>query len=175
MPIYVFEYEYRSERYTFVVNGQNGVAHGKRPYGVGRATATTLRALTGNFLAGDASVRLMEGSELATQDNVAVYVSTAFYLVLPSSDQVLFFGSSIGWAMLHNGGSGAIRIVAQRRMRALAANAVEVTLEAGSSQRVAFRGHWLIRIVDGNAADLQCLSAGTSGGDQADNALQMCQ
>lgn len=173
MPVYVFEYEYSGEHYTFVVNGQNGVAHGKRPYGVGQATATTLRALTGNFLAGGASVKLVQGCDLNAQDQVDVYDAQRFYLLLPSSDQLLFFGSSVGWAIIANTGEHPVEIAAQRRMRQ--SNETTLVLQPGARQRLAFRGHWLVRIVDGNAAHLQCLSVGTSGGDESDDALQMCQ
>ena len=41
-------------------------------------------------------------------------------------------------------------------------------------KRFSFSGHWIVRIVAGNAADLRCLASGTSGGDATQDELRMC-
>ena len=147
LPIYVFEYEYKGERFAFAVNGQSGVAHGERPYGAGSTKVSTIRALTGNFLGGGKyssnkkfqkkinlnpflsfyffyvkgdRVRLICGDELTQLDGVEdkCYHPEGFYLMLPSSDQ-FFLVMSVGWVVLGNAGQRDLKLCAQRRMRSM--------------------------------------------------------
>lgn len=175
LPLYAFGYEYQGGRYAFAVNGQTGAVHGERPYGVGSTKVSTLRALTGNFLGGTDRVRLVTGDELAAEDQVRdCYGGAAsFYLLLPSSDQFLLV-FSIGWIVLGNAGAGELVLRAQRRMRAPAAEQPECRLAPTERKRFSFSGHWIVRIVAGNAADLRCLASGTSGGDATQDELKMC-
>jgi hypothetical protein len=175
LPLYSFDYEYRGEKFAFAVNGQTGVVHGERPYGVGSTKASTLRALTGNFLGGSDRVKLVVGDELARDDGVTDCYGGAnsFYLLLPSSDQFLLV-FSIGWVVLGNAGPSEMRLQAQRRMRA-PAGLPECRLAPGERKRFSYCGHWLVRIVAGNPADLRCLAFGTNGGEASDDELKMCQ
>jgi hypothetical protein len=174
LPLYSFDYEYRGEKFAFAVNGQTGVVHGERPYGVGSTKASTLRALTGNFLGGSDRVRLVVGDELARDDGVTGCYGGAdsFYLLLPSSDQFLLV-FSIGWVVLGNAGPSEMRLQAQRRMRA-PAGLPECRLAPGERKRFSYCGHWLVHIVAGNPADLRCLAFGTNGGEATDDELKMC-
>ena len=100
-----------------------------------------------------------------------------------SSDQ-FFLVMSVGRVVLANAGDCPlrIRICAQRRMRHLsdAQRERQCCLEPRERRRLVFRGHWLLRVVAGNAASvrlrlrLRCLAAGTTGGDEADDELNMC-
>jgi hypothetical protein len=175
LPLYAFDYEYNGERYAFAVNGQTGVVHGERPYGVGSTKVSTLRALTGNFLGGTDRVRLVTGDELAAEDQVSGCYggSTAFYLLVPSSDQFLLV-FAVGWVVLGNAGTEPLQLCAQRRMRPPSDAQPTCVLAPTERKRFSFSGHWIIRVLAGNAADLRCLAFGTNGGDAAQDELKMC-
>lgn len=135
----------KSQKYTFVVNGQTGKHDGIRPYGMGKVLGKGMRFLEGIFGVKDQEdAAFVTGKYLQAMDACEYYDDAQHYLLFPPSHSYILT-SDIGHITLKN--------ISERRGLLLHSHKRETdkiggqfTLPPGATQTFDYKGSWCIRV-----------------------------
>jgi parvulin-like peptidyl-prolyl isomerase len=172
LPVYVWTHNYGGETYHTVMNAQNGVIHGRRPYSLGLDSCLSLIAGGDQLYSkNDTVTGVVSGADLAHRDNFPVHASPYRvdlpYLVFPPSDQFLVMVST-GWLRVRNiSEAETVELVAQKRTSSHVGR--NLLLGPGEEKIVAYRGAWCFCVTSGDPQSVLIAYVCThSGGDKED-------
>lgn len=174
IPVYMWTHNYLGVTYHTVMNAQNGLICGRRPYALKSSLDSFIKLLAGgehgvgknNNITG-----VLTGADLAVRDNFTTgtspYRADKTYLVFPPSDQFLVVLAT-GWLRIVNlSESDEVELVAQKRISDHVGKSL--TLSPGEEKVVAYRGAWCLCVMDGDPKSVMIAYACTnSGGDKED-------
>jgi len=175
LPIYSWCHTYEGTTYCTIMNAQNGLIYGTRPYGLKGSFEIAIKVLTGGHLASDNICEVLKGIDLTNRDNfppnASPYRPHLPYLLFPPSDQFLVF-VAIGWLCIKNTSRTApVELVAQKRISADFGK--PLVLEPGAERIVAYRGAWCFCVTQGDPDSVLITHVSTNSGSDKDDIMGM--
>jgi len=175
LPVYVWTHNYLGVTYHTVMNAQNGLIHGRRPYALKSSLDSCFQLLAGGeqlISKNDVIQGVISGADLAQRDNYPVHASPyrvdLSYIVFPPSDQFLVVVAT-GWLRVHNvSDSDTVELVAQKRTSSHVGR--EIILAPGEEKVIAYRGAWCFCVTLGDPHSVIIAYVCThSGADKEDS------
>ena len=139
LPTYQKEFKYNKKTYKFLINAQNGAAHGTRPYGL-KAIDDKLQYIGSWFKSEDIQPGFIKGDKLNEQDHCQYYSQHSYYIVFPPSKSYLL-SYDIGWIRLKNKSNQGVHLRGHERSAPLRRSPV-VILRANEARFFPFQGKW---------------------------------
>jgi len=179
LPVYVWAHAYQGVTYLTVMNAQNGIVGGRRPYALKSSLDSCIKLLAGGSEFGGAKsdniTGVLSGADLALRDNYteqnSPYRRDVWYLVFPPTDQFLVV-VAVGWLRLQNVSQDqTVEVVAQKRLSSHVGRSLVLT--PGQEQVVAYRGAWCLCVVSGDPQSVIISSISTNSGADKEDALGM--
>eukprot|EP00026_Physarum_polycephalum_P002717 Phypoly_transcript_02725.p1 GENE.Phypoly_transcript_02725~~Phypoly_transcript_02725.p1 ORF type:complete len:787 (+),score=137.98 Phypoly_transcript_02725:291-2651(+) len=174
LPVYVWTHNYQGATYHTVMNAQNGIVYGRRPYSLASSLDSCFQLLAGGeqlLSKNDLIHGVITGSNLAQRDNFPPHSSPYRvdlpYIVFPPSDQFLVMVTT-GWLRVQNTSeSEAVELVAQKRTTSQIGRSL--VLLPGDEKVIAYRGAWCFCVTVGDPQSVIIAYVCThSGADKED-------
>lgn len=174
LPVYVWTHNYQGATYQTVMNAQNGIIYGQRPYSLSSSLDSCFQLLAGGeqlLSKNDVIHGVISGSTLAQRDNFPTHASPYRvdlpYIVFPPSDQFLVMVAT-GWLRVQNTSeSEAVELVAQKRTSSHIGRSL--ILLPGAEKVIAYRGAWCFCVTIGDPQSVLIAYVCThSGADKED-------
>jgi len=174
LPMYIWSHEYEGAKYHTIMNAQNGLIYGTRPYRLKGSFESAIKAITGGHIS-NASSEVINGADLATRDGFRLHNSPYHphlpYLLFPPSDQFLVF-MAIGTLRIKNTSStDPVELKAQKRISSEFGK--ELVMAPGADRTISYRGAWCFCVTRGDPKSVVIAHVSTNSGSEKDDLVGM--
>lgn len=179
LPVYVWTHAYQGTTYHTVMNGQNGIISGNRPYALKSSLDSFIKLIAGGEQVmsskSENTTSVISGADLTLRDNFTSsstpYRPDVWYLLFPASDQFLVVVAT-GWLRLQNNSdTDPAELVAQKRLSHHLARSI--VLAPREERVVAYRGAWCLCVVAGDPQSVVISYVSTNSGADKEDAMGM--